>query len=434
MRGKVWAALLLCGLLAGCAGLPRAQRAAEMPGQAEVLTVYVDGGTVQEDAANQLFKARYPEADVKFDVVEPPLDLSGKEALLTELRAAAMSGKGPDIFILRPAQYEEERTLLQDVEKAMRTGVFQDLLPLVEGQESWQPRAYQRAVLEAGMVDGALYALPLYYTVPVVQVDAGVALGADAPVFEIARCGQWRQWEAGRPQPVYAAPFSAEMLWAALERPLLDYDTGRAAFGDPLVRQIAALAWESGAALEAGAVLPEGPVRQISSYPLYLPDIGQGWAEDPFDCRLEPLRSESGGVSAEVQLCAAVSANCRRPQEAARFLLMLLEAEVQAKEPSRIGDRSAGVLLYAGSATSLDFPLRTGAMELWKGRAVGAAHIGEEAVDQCMAAARQVTGARMANLCAVSARDELTRARLAGEGLDETLDRLDAVWTRYLSE
>ena len=47
----------------------------------------MDGGTVQEDAANQLFKARYPEADVKFDVVELPLDLSEKEALLTELRA-----------------------------------------------------------------------------------------------------------------------------------------------------------------------------------------------------------------------------------------------------------------------------------------------------------------------------------------------------------
>ena len=68
----------------------------------------------------------------------------------------------------------------------------------------------------------------------------------------------------------------------------------------------------------------------------------------------------------------------------------------------------------------------------WKGREVGAARIGEEAVDQCMAAARQVTGARLANICAVSARDELTRTRLAGEELDETLDRLNAVWTRYL--
>ena len=253
-------------------------------------------------------------------------------------------------------------------------------------------------------------------------------------MFEIARCGQWRQWEAAQPQPVYAVSFLAEMLWAALERPLLDYDAGRAAFGDPLVRQIAALAWESGAALEAGAVLPEGPVRRISNYPLYLPDIGQGWAEDPFAYRLAPLRSESGGVNAEVQLCAAVSARCRRPQDAARFLLMLLEAEVQAEEILWIGDRSAGVLLHTGNASSLDFPLRTGAMELWKGREVGAARIGEEAVDQCMAAARQVTGARLANICAVSARDELTRTRLAGEELDETLDRLNAVWTRYLSE
>lgn len=303
--------------------------------------------------------------------------------------------------------------------------------PLLQGQADWRPEDYQQAVLSAGMVEGGLYVLPLSYAVPTVvtQGRTAQALGPDAPVFQVSRCGEWQNWARERGRPLLWGDLYADDLWPALDRPLADYGTGETAFGDPLVRELFALAEKTTAETQAArSAQDDALVQRITLYPLAEKLDDKTWGRDPFPLHIAPLRSESGGVNATVFTCAAISASCAHPREAAQFLMMLLRDEVQAEADVTINGQPTGKLLEG--EFSPVFPLVTQSMALWERDDF----FGQTLIGQCMDLAGQVTGARLLSPCQQKSPGQVWQALRDGGDLQEILRQQDAYWARYISE
>ena len=80
-----------------------------------------------------------------------------------------MAGQGPDIFIL-PCDdgftYNETQ-LIENVEKGMATGLFADLTTQYDQDETLEKDVLLEKVMDAGVMDGKRYILPLRYTYPI---------------------------------------------------------------------------------------------------------------------------------------------------------------------------------------------------------------------------------------------------------------------------
>lgn len=428
MKIRQWIAIAAVLLLCGCG----AQQDDGASGTGPIrLTVFCDHVPVNGDALQRVYNDRFPEENVWLELVKMPRDEAEREALLTRTRTELMNGGGPDVLVMAIPGSENPFALLPDPEKSLRAGAFLDVLPYLEQLDAWQPEAYQPAVLAAGMRDGGLYLLPLFYDIPLVQASVDSPPAADAPIWQADRCGEWPAWSAAqRPAGLRYLSASADDVWYALDMPLLDYDAGRANFEDPGVRRAARLIWDL--AGEQGYLPADQPARAERAGRYVLDRVEESGLEE-WDLR--PLRSESGGVNATVTMAAAVSAGCEHPRQAAQLLTILLEPEVQAHVPSSwtyAGDAVASATVVYENFNHF-FPLRTDAIALWNDRG-GNRVYSRTLLDQCTAAAGQVTAARIQNLCAYEARLELWAAHEAGLTFEQAMDELDARWTRYASE
>lgn len=175
---------LLAVLLSGCA----------RGGEENVLWVVTektawDGMNSQAMQLAEIFESEHPGLTVKLDIL--PQDQTARGMYLKQLRTEIMGGRGPDVFLLptennlsKPIEshywdvYETERVftrewepLFSDVERAMGNGLFADLSPYYDADDSLGKDALNTRIMDAGTYRDGRYLLPLRYDFPVLYVN-----------------------------------------------------------------------------------------------------------------------------------------------------------------------------------------------------------------------------------------------------------------------
>lgn len=176
--------LALCFLLSGC-GAP-GERTAEKRLWVVTEETAFDGMNQQVQQMVERFSGEHPDITVLLDIL--PTEETVREVAVKQLRTKIMAGKGPDVFLLPSCNARTysplswtfaEKTILSkavepllvDPVQSMRNGVFMDISAYYDADDALGKEAFQQRVMDAGVVDGARYLLPLRYDLPVVYVD-----------------------------------------------------------------------------------------------------------------------------------------------------------------------------------------------------------------------------------------------------------------------
>jgi len=172
---KKWIALLLtvtllCPLM-GC-------------GTSQEITLWVvteettwDRMNGQAWAVKEAFEKDHPGVKICLDIL--PTDRQERSAYLQKLRTQIMQGGGPDAYLLPTEsgvvvgdgnnwRYTEVEPLFADVAQAMENGMFLDVSGLYDGDESLGKESFNTTVMDAGVLRGSRYVLPLRYDIPVI--------------------------------------------------------------------------------------------------------------------------------------------------------------------------------------------------------------------------------------------------------------------------
>ena len=136
------------------------------------------------------FGQSHPDVKIELEIL-PNGNKQGKEyedareIALQRLRTAIMARKGPDIYLM-PSVTTTYEMLFQDVNQAMRNGLFEDISEYYDADTELCTEALLTSVMDAGVVEGARYVLPLRYDMPVAYVDMEqfTAAGGSMDMFD----------------------------------------------------------------------------------------------------------------------------------------------------------------------------------------------------------------------------------------------------------
>ncbi len=147
-----------------------------------------EGMSYQAELMAQQFEAEHPGITVRLDIL--PVGEEGRAAYLQKIRSEVMSGGGPDVYLmptgaqLPPADeacstlYMEP--LYRDVVMQMYNGIFTDISEYYDADTEISD-GLVASIMDAGVMDGARYVLPLRYSYDVllVDMDAMTEMGVD---------------------------------------------------------------------------------------------------------------------------------------------------------------------------------------------------------------------------------------------------------------
>ena len=308
------------------------------------------------------FNYTHDSVQIKKEVLPWEKSSSKREIQLQNLQTELMAGKGPDIFLLPSGVTEgEDRTRLEsvfpDVQMAMKNLFFADLSDYYDADEELKTEELQQDVMNAGVLDGARYVLPLGWDMPIVAVnlDKIEEFGFTQEDFSLPFPEFLRACDNSSPRGVVAGMYSD---YTALCFPqLFDYEKETVAVTQELlsdtVESFSSLfdhykslddntivVRPASAELDTYLGLGDPPVREwpfhlSTKIPFYTGKLHETldlmamakYEEEPVV--FYPLRSGDGSTVAEVTFYGAVNANCEYPEEAYEFLRMLLQPEVQ---------------------------------------------------------------------------------------------------------
>lgn len=165
-------------LLAGCGWL-------EYSGKKDTLWIITeksnsDGMNLQAEIIKDRFEAEHPDVAVTLEIL--PIEEGARELRLTQLRTQIMAGNGPDLYLMPTGAElisdEPERDvnieiepLFPDVQLAMRNGIFLDISENYMADSELQSYSLNQTVMDAGVLDGNRYVLPIRYNIPVIYTN-----------------------------------------------------------------------------------------------------------------------------------------------------------------------------------------------------------------------------------------------------------------------
>ncbi len=380
---KIVRKIALFLFLAIVLGLTGCGKPEEEPWVLWVVTEKSAEGDMNEQVGQviEAFEADHPGLHVQLDIL--PQDAMERELTLKRLRTRIMAGKGPDVFLLPSCSartfsrlawdFSEKRTLNNAVEplfldpvQSMRNGVFLDISGYYDRDAALGKEALQQTVMDAGILDGRRYILPLRYDFPALYVDVEKvrALGIDPSALD-GSAMDLMDTALTLGDPLFASGaepgFCRTGSGFALLPPVLNYDAGRVtleesaladflekyqalevlAAGEHSTRRDPSIAGYLGGVKIIGDYVPgqDFEVEAASAFGRDVPitvgmmssapcaaAIGQ---VEKREVRMLPLRASDGSLAATVTYYGAVGAGCGHPEEAYDFLRRFLLEEYQ---------------------------------------------------------------------------------------------------------
>ncbi len=354
-----------------------------------------DGMNLQAEIIAQRMKEKYDNLTVQLDIL--PTDERSREVLLKDLRAQIMTGKGPDVFLLPatdslttdyvPGRTNARKTmqlqiepLFWDVTQIMRNRLFADLQAYYVNDAALEKEALKTEVMDAGVLDGKRYILPLRFDIPVILTtpEDGARTGLSSKPEDGAVTLVKTALSQGDTAMLTGLRLPDDLSW--LPR-LLDYQAGQVLLTAEQLAEYLRIyqAWKSVNTESSQAlfdIFEEKSVASITSYKLrafseeearimfpferdfddfnrinLYASLDMNWhtAGLPlFTCRLSdtletlsiakyagfdvemyPLRAVDGSVVASVTYYGAVGCGCDNPALAYEFLREFLTEEFQ---------------------------------------------------------------------------------------------------------
>lgn len=382
---KAGIALLLCGLLlCGCGRTETSE-----------LSLWVVTEESAPHGMNELtelmigrFCSEHPGVTVRLDIL--PTEPLERELAVKRLRTQIMAGRGPDVFLLPSCnarryssrnwstsawytlRYQVE-PLLAVPEQSMRQGVFWDCSALFDHDDALNREGLQQTIMDAGVLDGARYLIPLRYDFPVLYVDteAAAAMNIDLSALGDTITQQMAAVMAAK-DPVLAAGMRPEFCLAAggffFLGSAVDYEKQtvlleRSQIAE-FLRQFQALtAMTEGDPELYSYVSLIGYIYNGTGFSNYDPDVYIGFprsiplavgtlSEAPMvaaiskveehEIAMVPLRGADGSLAADVTYYGAIGAGCQTPELAYDFLRLFLldEQQWELSLPLQSGTRS----------------------------------------------------------------------------------------------
>lgn len=318
----------------------------------------------------QQFEMEHMSVTVQLE--ELPSEDVARTQKLTEIRTAISEGEGPDLYLLPTkviagSNWHAEH-LFREVNQAMRSGCFADLSRYYEEDRDLGTEQLNHTVMEAGVVDGVRYTLPLRYNYLVNFVNE-TQLQARGLDFWTLNEGIISMMEAAAQQQ--DPQLAANVLYSLggyhaliLFSEFVDYDEQRVL----LSREKLVDFLESYQTLREIQGVTIGGNSGMNAYchDKHWLDEGQGMLgreltfvlQEAAVSRLSgqqidmvPLTGVDGKLVAEVTMYGAVGAGCPDPKLAYELLRMFLLPEVQWEE-------NASGSNLAGNAVIEGYPVR----------------------------------------------------------------------------
>lgn len=368
------------------------------------------------------YEEAHSNVDIKVDYL--PTDEQERDVYLQQLRTEILQGGGPDCYLLptdntlildEPAQYTyvDVEPLFSDVDLAMRNGLFYDITELYDADDTLGKDELNTKIMDAGVVNGIRYVLPLRYDVPIIYAksDALEAAGLPGDILQTDILTIMKAVLA-TDDPILASGLlfdsfsafsgfldyssgNAELDAETLQPYVQTYGELRAKVGETYLdgtrlsqEEIEAIATEESILLQKldlkdyiyGEYGEPEPVPGIPDnvyivggmpieeekldiyteyYPLFIGSMADSFSYaavagyENAEFSMTPLRSVGGDVVATVTYYAAVGSGCRNPELAYDFLRQFLLEESQ-KEENRPERNHTKPLKGMGANTSND--------------------------------------------------------------------------------
>lgn len=341
--------------------------------QVETFTVVMEEADTKGrplEKAIQDYQKKHPQIHINVETLlnsSPPANTTEEEATqlseqrsaqVSRLRAEVMSGKGPDLFLLRTS-YIWADNLFADVSKAIYAGTFCDLAPYLVADSNFRTEDFYAPLLEAGNVNGKQYVMPLSFTMPMFLTTSKnlVSIGFDqvaaeknmtAFLGEAEKCLPAEQWNA----------MTLINYAEYLDQPLLDYRNSSVQLDTEAVRMAMTYAkkfkypdWQPDPYKEYNPTLSLSPdytgdldrtqklisgQLKLFGCPLFLGGSIPAHAQIMQKLGGQPLflnlPNEKGGVTATMDSYAAIRANSSHAKTAYGFISYLLSRKCQEQK------------------------------------------------------------------------------------------------------
>ena len=277
------------------------------------------------------FCQAHPEVSIRMDIL--PNKEAERAEYLQELRQKIESGAGPDLYLLptgtvvtldQPMQYTYRKIdpLFPDVSAAMAAGSFADVSEYYQRDAGLGVEALNTAVMDAGVLDGARYVLPLRYTVMALYAfdeklpDAGITPELlDQPVDAIMR----QAVEDGNVELARQVRSMGSSAFSGLPGSGKDALTAEQLAGDNVyASRFSYFDFDAASA----APVYRGVIADALNFLAAAGASGQSLS-------MHPLRTTAGDTLGLVTYYGAVGSGCEAPELAYEFLRQFLTEDAQ---------------------------------------------------------------------------------------------------------
>lgn len=282
-------------------------------------------------------------------------------ARIEQLRVQIMSGKGPDLYLLYLPRFND--SLFLDISMAMKNDVFLDISQYYDADTELEKERLQSQIMDAGVVDGSRYVLPLRFQFPTayVNVDLLASAGQDAEDIGTGLNGMVETANTLKSQTLVARIGFFKENFLSLFSEVIDYKREKVTLEqdelEKFLNQYRSLTAEMGTDILYTAVAFNNYTSENEFWAkpglqlVYDWDINMQWVEEPYavefsnlndlvenlriakaeeiELAVVPVTAADGSLTATVTYCGAISANCEHPDLAYEILRELLWEENQ---------------------------------------------------------------------------------------------------------
>lgn len=343
-------------------------------------------------------------SNVQVELTYIPTDEMERQAMLHQIQSDMLMGEGPDVFILNT--FGEASSLIPDVRQAMENGLFMDISEYYNADVELEKESLHPGVMDAGVLEGCRYVLPLGYDFPVAYVDMTKIseAGYDLSVL-LGGMPELLKTVANSLDDVLAQNVSAQLPEGYLLNyfsSVLDYDVDAVTLDEGELsaflsdwRSMRTLADGNSSGIEEGVYSltayadRERPADWCDNYFLRISTASNavyfaGLAKlKGIDLAMIPLTAADGTLTANVSWYGGVSAECRYPELAYELLRTFLTEDIQHTQnawagavlvqeqlcwPVRYRDAATEIwtFMYPEQLTRNDFGQGSAAEEQWE--------------------------------------------------------------------
>lgn len=326
------------------------------------------------DEVSERFVDEHPNITVTVDT--GPKNREEWDVYLEQTRVQIMAGNGPDLYLFA-SENVTSQNLVTDVNQFMRNGLFWDITEYYDNDNELNKDGLVSAVMDAGVVNGSRYVLPLRYNFPVIYADVQQLNAAGLRVEDL------RNGLSGLVDVVKAMgdnSLSSEygslyfyLYWMNYLPELINYDTQEveldkeelAVFLEEYRNLINTGISDSYPSL--GSYITQGNFWALEGKSIYLSTLNTlvqnlklAKATD-IELAVIPVTASDGALIANVSYYGAVGANSNTPELAYTFLREFLLEENQWE--NNLGDIASGLIeggwpvLTKGSGIDLSLDL-----------------------------------------------------------------------------